>query len=83
MALRATALLIREQARPAAAKGKARGGWAQIPDKRPVVAFDVDLDGEQFDGVEFTLADRADMNFVALVGRNLIELADKLVDVTA
>jgi len=35
-----TTFLIREDARPkAAGGGKARGGWALVPDKRPVVAM--------------------------------------------
>ncbi len=36
----ATTFLIREEKRPPRAKGgKSRGGWAQIPDKRPIVAM--------------------------------------------
>jgi MFS family permease len=35
----ATTFLIREDKRPPQAKGKARGGWALIPDKRPIVAM--------------------------------------------
>ena len=35
----ATALLIREEARPSKAARKARGGWAAIPDKRPALAM--------------------------------------------
>jgi MFS family permease len=43
LAFLATTLLIKENARPAAAvaasREKPKGGWAQIPDKRPVVAM--------------------------------------------
>lgn len=43
LAFLATTFLIRENPRPkttdAASKGKPKGGWAQIPDKRPVVAM--------------------------------------------
>lgn len=36
----ATTFLIREDRRPFSAKGKAsRGGWRQIPDKRPIIAM--------------------------------------------
>jgi MFS family permease len=35
----ATTFLIREDKRPPQPKGKSRGGWAFIPDKRPVVAM--------------------------------------------
>jgi MFS family permease len=34
-----TAFLIREEHRPKAQANKARGGWSQIPDKRPIVAM--------------------------------------------
>jgi MFS family permease len=39
LAFVATTLLIREERRPAAAKGQAVGVWSAIPDKRPVVAM--------------------------------------------
>ncbi|WP_421913498.1 multidrug efflux MFS transporter [Mesorhizobium sp.] len=42
LAFLATTFLIKENARPAAgttSKEKPKGGWAQIPDKRPVVAM--------------------------------------------
>ncbi|MER8506382.1 multidrug efflux MFS transporter [Mesorhizobium sp. M0199] len=43
LAFLATTLLIKEAPRPVAAKAaseeKAKGGWSQIPDKRPVVAM--------------------------------------------
>jgi MFS family permease len=35
----ATLLLIKEERRPAKAKGTAKGGWAGIADKRPVIAM--------------------------------------------
>jgi len=36
----ATTFLIREEKRPPQSKGsKSRGGWAQIPDKRPIIAM--------------------------------------------
>ena len=35
----ATTFLIREEARPRAHVRKARGGWRQIPDKRPIIAM--------------------------------------------
>jgi len=36
----ATTFLIREEKRPPQARGgKSRGGWAQIPDKRPIIAM--------------------------------------------
>jgi MFS family permease len=34
-----TAFLIREEHRPKAQSSKARGGWSEIPDKRPIVAM--------------------------------------------
>jgi MFS family permease len=34
-----TAFLIREEHRPKARASKARGGWSEIPDKRPIVAM--------------------------------------------
>jgi MFS family permease len=34
-----TTFFIREEKRPPQAKGKSRGGWAAIPDKRPIVAM--------------------------------------------
>jgi MFS family permease len=34
-----TAFLIREEHQPRAQANKARGGWSQIPDKRPIVAM--------------------------------------------
>lgn len=41
LAFLATTFLIKENPRPAAAAsaGKPKGGWAQIPDKRPIVAM--------------------------------------------
>ncbi|WP_095085723.1 multidrug efflux MFS transporter [Mesorhizobium sophorae] len=43
LAFLATTFLIKENPRPkatdAASKGKPKGGWAQIPDKRPVIAM--------------------------------------------
>ena len=39
LAFLATTFLIKEEPRPAAARAKSRGGWAALPDKRPMIAM--------------------------------------------
>lgn len=47
---------------------------------RPVVEFDIEIDGETFKNVEFSITDRDDMKFDMLIGRNALIQADLLVD---
>lgn len=42
--------------------------------RRPVVRFDVTVQGQRFNQVEFTLTDRTNMKFEVLIGRNILEL---------
>jgi ribosomal protein S6--L-glutamate ligase len=49
-------------------------------ERRPIVKFDVEFNGNTFDGVEFNVSDRSDMSHQVIVGKNLLELSGALVD---
>jgi ribosomal protein S6--L-glutamate ligase len=45
-----------------------------IKHERPVIRFTVDFAGQTFEDVEFTLADRENLKFPVLIGKNLLSL---------
>lgn len=49
-------------------------------ERRPIVKFDVEFNGQTYEGVEFNVSDRSDMQFQVIVGKNLLELSGALVD---
>jgi ribosomal protein S6--L-glutamate ligase len=42
--------------------------------RRPVVKFDVSINGRELKGVDFTISTRDDLSFNALIGRNILTL---------
>lgn len=56
--------------------GSADGGV----ERRPVVVFDIELDGHPVPGVEFNLNDRTDMDTPILIGQNILQGGHFLVD---
>ena len=55
---------------------------SEAEEERPVVTFDVEMDGVIHKGIEFCLDDRADMQYKILIGRNLLGPSDIAVSST-
>jgi RimK family alpha-L-glutamate ligase len=49
--------------------------------ERHVVRFNVSFKGNDYNDVEFTIADRSEMKYDVLIGRNLLEMTDALIKV--
>lgn len=48
---------------------------------RPIVKFDVTVDGQQLSGVAFNLNDRSNMDDPVLIGQNILQAGDFIIDV--
>lgn len=51
-------------------------------EKRPIVKFNVEFNGNSFDDIEFNISDRSDMKYQVIIGKNLLEVAGVLVNPT-
>lgn len=51
-------------------------------EKRPIVKFNVEFNGNQFENIEFNISDRSDMKYQVIIGKNLLEVAGVLVNPT-
>lgn len=52
-------------------------------EKRPIVKFNVEFNGNTFEDIEFNISDRSDMKFPVIIGRNLLEVAGVMVNPSA
>jgi len=51
-------------------------------EKRPIVKFNVEFNGNSFENIEFNISDRSDMKYQVIIGKNLLEVAGVLVNPT-
>ena len=51
-------------------------------EKRPIVKFNVEFNGNTFENIEFNISDRSDMKYQVIIGKNLLEVAGVLVNPT-
>lgn len=49
-------------------------------EKRPIVKFNVEFNGNSFENIEFNISDRSDMKYQVIIGKNLLEVAGVLVN---
>jgi ribosomal protein S6--L-glutamate ligase len=49
-------------------------------EKRPIVKFNVEFNGNTFEDIEFNISDRSDMKFPVIIGKNLLEVAGVMVN---
>lgn len=49
-------------------------------ESRPIVKFNVEFNGKSFDGVDFNIASREGMKYQVIVGKNLLSMADVMVN---
>jgi len=49
-------------------------------ERRPIVKFNVEFNGNSYDGIEFNISDRSDMSYQVIIGKNLLEAAEVLVN---
>lgn len=49
-------------------------------ESRPIVKFNVEFNGKSFDGVDFNVASREGMKYQVIVGKNLLSMADVMVN---
>jgi ribosomal protein S6--L-glutamate ligase len=49
-------------------------------EKRPIVKFNVEFNGNSFEDIEFNISDRSDMKYQVIIGKNLLEVAGVLVN---
>ena len=52
-------------------------------ESRPIAKFDVVFNGQTYDGIEFNISDRSDMSHQVIIGKNLLEVAQVLVNPAA
>jgi hypothetical protein len=51
-------------------------------ENRPVVRFNISINNQKYDGVPFSIADRSENEYKALLGEEFIKTNGGLVDVT-
>ena len=51
-------------------------------ERRAIAKFNVEFNGQTYDGVEFNIADRTDLKYDVIIGKNLLQLANVVVDPT-
>lgn len=49
-------------------------------EKRPIIKFDVEFNGKTYQNIEFNISDRSSLKYQVLIGKNLLELTDALID---
>jgi RimK family alpha-L-glutamate ligase len=48
--------------------------------RRAVVKFNIEFKGQSYEGVEFTIADRSDLKYDVIIGKNLLQLANVVIN---
>ncbi len=49
-------------------------------ESRPIVKFDIEFNGKTYEGVEFNVADREGMKYQVIVGKNLLDMSNVLIN---